>query len=84
MLVIKSLDVGYILTQTVGVDTDKENITPHVNKGNTSLVVCGKPEPVLMLVRGHRWSPNNYKNARKAGLSVDNAWRASFIDRLTF
>ena len=71
-------------TFPVGVDTDKENITPRINKGNTSLAVRGKPQSVLLLVRGHRWSPSIYKNARKVGLSVDNAWRASFVDRLTF
>jgi hypothetical protein len=61
----------------VGGDTDKENIVPRVNTIDTSL------GPKLVLVRGHRWSPSIYKNARKAGLSIDSAWRASFVDKLT-
>jgi hypothetical protein len=63
--------------ECVGVDTDKENVPPRVSVKDTSLA------PKLVLVRGHRWSPSIYKNARRAGLSVDRAWRASFVDKLT-
>jgi hypothetical protein len=33
----------------------------------------------VMLVRGRLWSANVYKNARLAGLSVDAAWKTSFV-----
>jgi hypothetical protein len=72
-----SLQMNSSLQECVGGDTDKENIVPRVNTKDTSL------GPKLVLVRGHRWSPSIYKNARKAGLSVDSAWRASFVDKLT-
>jgi hypothetical protein len=72
--------------ECVSVGTNKENQVPSVNKMNrmpvtrdTSLMGHKMRQLGLMLVRGCLWSPSIYKNARKAGLCVDAAWRTSFV-----
>jgi hypothetical protein len=72
--------------ECVGVDTNKENSVPRVNRAtkmpmtnDTSLRRHKMKALGVTLVRGRLWSPNIYKNARLAGLSVDAAWKTSFV-----
>jgi hypothetical protein len=73
--------------ECVGDNTDKENRVPRVvvQKGkmpmtnDTSLGSRKLREMGLTMVRGRLWSQNIYRNARRAGLSVDAAWMTSFV-----
>ena len=58
--------------ECVGDIADKENVPPRVRKRH-------KKNPPLMLVRGRRWSPSIYRNARSAGFSTERAWVEAFV-----
>ena len=58
--------------ECVGGTTDKENIPPRVGKTR-------RRKPPLLVVRGRRWSPSIYRNARLAGLETDRAWAEAFV-----
>ena len=65
--------------ECVGGDADKENMAPRggrSHRGNTSVLT---QKPTIKIVRGRRWSPNVYRNARLAGMEVDRAWRTAFV-----
>jgi hypothetical protein len=38
-----------------------------------------KKNPPIMLVRGRRWSPSIFRNARLAGFSTERAWVEAFV-----
>jgi hypothetical protein len=61
--------------ECVGVNADKENIAPRVNKTHRRQ----KENPAIMLVRGRRWSPSIYRNARLAEYDIDRAWVEAFV-----
>jgi hypothetical protein len=50
--------------ECVGENQNKENAPPRVNKRH-------KKNPAIMVVRGRRWSPSIYRNARLAGFEVN-------------
>jgi hypothetical protein len=52
------------LQECVGENQNKENAPPRVNKRH-------KKNPAIMVVRGRRWSPSIYRNARLAGFEVN-------------
>jgi hypothetical protein len=72
--------------ECVGVDVDKENRAPRVDRKSKMPMTNDVSRKIhrtdglgVMLVRGRLWSANVYKNARLAGLSVDAAWKTSFV-----
>jgi hypothetical protein len=46
---------------------------------DTSLAGSKLEQLGLTVIRGRLWSPNIYKNARRAGLGMDAAWKTSFV-----
>ena len=73
---------------------EKENLAPPVKRGRSEpvrkKVALGKSRehalgrasvsrPRTILVMGRHWSPNVFKNARRAGLSRDRAWGEAFV-----
>jgi hypothetical protein len=56
----------------VGENQNKENVPLRVNKRH-------KKNSAIMVVRGQRWSPSMYRNARLAGFEVDRAWVEAFV-----
>jgi hypothetical protein len=73
----KSMDSPATMTtnpsqECVGGSPIKENSPPRVNKRR-------KRNPPIMLVRGRRWSPSVYRNARLAGFSAERAWTEAFV-----
>jgi hypothetical protein len=58
--------------ECVGDIADKENLPPRVRRGH-------KKNPPLMVVRGRRWSPSIYRNARLAGFGTERAWVEAFV-----
>ena len=60
------------LQEYVGINADKENVSPHVSKRH-------KEDPPIMMVCGRRWSPSIYHNAQLAGLGTNWTWVEAFV-----
>ncbi len=58
--------------ERVGVNADKENVPPCVNKRH-------KEDPPIMMVHDRRWSPSIYHNAQLAGLGTNWTWVEAFV-----
>lgn len=51
---------------------DDAKIPPRVSKRH-------KENPPIILIRGRRWSPSVFRNARLAGFSTERAWVEAFV-----
>jgi hypothetical protein len=71
--------------ECVGEHKKKGNILTHdrPQRSNVGQLVKGIRAPIKM-VDGCPWSPNIYHNLRLTGMSLDVAWKKTFIRPLTF
>ncbi len=49
------------------------------DKEQGQMIDVAKREPLIITVRGQMWSPGIYRALRRAGRTLEQAWRGSFV-----
>ena len=64
----------------VGDSATKENLPVREKKGRLRYPpIVHKKYPLILIIRGRRWSPSIYWNARMSGYSTERAWVEAFV-----